>query len=128
VRPQELQMAQSLIETMSDDFDPAQFTDQYREALEEVISAKIEGRELVAPQEPKATGEVVDLMAALKASVESARKGQPVSAAVEATKRPAKKAGGTSKRATVAKRAPAKKAASKAAAKSAARGRAKKSA
>jgi DNA end-binding protein Ku len=80
VRPQELKMAESLIETMSDDFDPAQFNDQYRDALEQVITAKIEGREVVAPAEPKATGEVVDLMAALQASVESARKGQPVSA------------------------------------------------
>jgi DNA end-binding protein Ku len=102
VRPQELRMAESLIETMSDDFDPSQFTDQYREALEEVITAKIEGRELVAPQEPKVKGEVVDLMAALKASVDSARKGQPVSAATSgpARKSTGKKAGTTSKRAT----------------------------
>ena len=74
IRPQELTMAESLIETMTADFDPAQFTDEYREALEAVIDAKIEGREVVAPKEPKAKGEVVDLMAALQASVESARK------------------------------------------------------
>src|SRR4051794_30713373 len=129
VRPQELQMAESLIETMTDDFDPTQFSDQYREALEEVISAKIEGRELVAPTEPKAKGEVVDLMAALQASVESARKGQPVSASRARTstrKATAKKSGSTTKK-TAAKRT-TKKSASKTTAKSASRGRAKKSA
>ena len=138
VRPQELQMAQSLIETMSDDFDPMQFTDQYREALEDVITAKIEGREVVAPTEPKAKGEVVDLMAALKASVESARKGQPVSASGDAKsasgssgrKSSAKKSGttksATSKKSTTKKAAG--KSASKTASKSASRGRARKSA
>src|SRR3954452_9139839 len=49
VRPQELTMAQSLIETMTGDFDPTQFTDEYREALEAVVEAKIEGKEVVAP-------------------------------------------------------------------------------
>src|SRR3954447_21252370 len=134
VRPQELQMAESLIETMTDDFDPTQFSDQYREALEEVISAKIEGRDLVAPKEPKAKGEVVDLMAALKASVESARKGERPSAAAapstSARKTSAKKSG-TTKRAASKKPAAKKatsKAASKSASKSASRSRAKMSA
>jgi DNA end-binding protein Ku len=128
IRPQELKMAESLIETMSDDFDPSQFTDEYREALEQVITAKIEGREVVAPKEPKTKGEVVDLMAALQASVESARKGQPVSAASGgrsgSRKSSAKKA--TAKRST-GKQAQARKTASKSASK-ATRGRAKKSA
>ena len=134
VRPQELQMAESLIETMTDDFDPSQFSDQYREALEEVISAKIEGRDLVAPQEPKAKGEVVDLMAALKASVESARKGQPVSAApAPARKSAAKKSSSSSKRASASKskRTQSTRSAGKATSKSTsktARGRTKKSA
>jgi DNA end-binding protein Ku len=134
VRPQELQMAQSLIETMSDDFDPTQFSDQYREALEDVITAKVEGREVVAPAEPKAKGEVVDLMAALKASVESARKGQPVSAAREATpsiakgKGAAKKSSGTKKAAaSTQKKSASKKAASKSTSKST-KSRARKSA
>ena len=52
VRPQELKMALSLIDSMTDDFDPAQFTDEYREGLEAVIEAKIEGREVVEPAEP----------------------------------------------------------------------------
>jgi DNA end-binding protein Ku len=129
VRPQELKMAESLIETMTGDFDPEQFTDEYREALEQVITAKIEGRELVAPQEPKAKGEVVDLMAALQASVESARKGQPVSA----RKTPTKKSSGGAKQGSGSstKRAQTGKSAGKSASKSASkatRGRAKKSA
>ncbi len=75
VRPQELAMADSLIESMAGDFDPAQYHDEYREALEQVIEAKIEGHEVVeAPDQeaPKQTG-VVDLMAALRASVERAK-------------------------------------------------------
>ena len=48
VRPQELRMASSLIETMAGDFDPSEYKDAYREALQEMIEAKIEGREVVA--------------------------------------------------------------------------------
>jgi len=73
-RPAELAMAGSLIESMAADFDPTQYTDNYRAALQEVIDAKVAGREVVAPQEeePAPTG-AVDLMAALRASVERAR-------------------------------------------------------
>ncbi|MGZ4664373.1 MAG: non-homologous end joining protein Ku [Frankiaceae bacterium] len=78
VRPQELSMAGSLIDTLTGDFDPTQFKDEYREALQAVIDAKIEGHEVVAPgpaqEEP---GAVVDLMAALRASVEAAKRGRP---------------------------------------------------
>ena len=42
-------MAASLVESMAGDFDPDEFTDDYREALQEVIDAKVEGREIVAP-------------------------------------------------------------------------------
>jgi DNA end-binding protein Ku len=75
VRQQEITMALSLIETLSGDFDPEQYTDAYREALESVIDAKVAGREVVAPADtPAPTGQVVDLMAALQASVEAARR------------------------------------------------------
>ena len=74
VRPQELAMAASLIETLSGDFEPGQYADTYREALQQVIEAKVEGREVVAPSEAQPTsGTVVDLMAALRASVEAAK-------------------------------------------------------
>jgi DNA end-binding protein Ku len=78
VRPQELAMAGSLIETLSGEFDPSQYKDTYREALQAVIEAKVEGREVVQPAEAQPTsGTVVDLMAALRASVEAAKKGRP---------------------------------------------------
>lgn len=125
VRPQEVQMALSLIETLSGDFDPSQYSDAYREALEEVIEAKVAGREVVAPaEEPAPSGQVVDLMAALQASVEAARNrgaGQEKPAAKPAAKAAAAKP--TAKKTAVKKaaaKAPAKKtAASKSTAKKA---------
>ena len=77
VRPQELAMAGSLIETLAGVFDPAKFTDEYRAALTEMIDAKIAGRELVAaPAEAKAEP-AGDLLAALRASIEAVRAGRP---------------------------------------------------
>lgn len=74
VRPQELKMAGSLIDTMTDDFDPDEYHDDYREALEEVIEAKISGQEAVMPGgEPEEVAPVTDLVATLRASVEAAR-------------------------------------------------------
>lgn len=85
VRPQELTMAGSLIDSLTADFDPSQYTDQYREALESVISAKVEGQEIVQPaaEQPQG-GAVLDLMAALRASVEAA-KGKGAVSAVQDT-------------------------------------------
>ncbi|MBB6344870.1 DNA end-binding protein Ku [Nonomuraea muscovyensis] len=81
VRPQELKMAESLITTMEADFDPKQYHDAYREALQQVIEAKVAGKEVVAPPETEEEGgPAVDLMAALRASVEAAkreREGRP---------------------------------------------------
>ncbi len=74
VRAQELKMAASLIDTMTGDFDPSQYRDEYREALEQLIEAKVSGHEAVMPAE--APGEAVpaeDLIAALRASVEAAK-------------------------------------------------------
>jgi len=74
VRPQELTMAGSLIETLSGQFDASQYKDGYREALQAVIEAKVEGRDVVQPESAQPTaGTVVDLMAALRASVEAAK-------------------------------------------------------
>jgi DNA end-binding protein Ku len=119
VRPQELAMARSLIESMAGDFDPSQYSDQYREALQEVIDAKVQGRQVVEPEaaQPNA-GNVVDLMSALRASVEAARRGrgQPAESAAE----DANEDESAEPRKTSAKRAPAKKAATKAPAKKAA--------
>ena len=85
VRPQELAMASSLIETLSGQFDPTQYSDSYREALQAVIDAKVEGREVIAPggSQPS-TGTVLDLMAALRASVEAAKQSQAPATATKA--------------------------------------------
>ncbi|MDD2619555.1 MAG: Ku protein [Syntrophomonadaceae bacterium] len=68
----ELKMAVSLIENLSTDFEPASYQDNYRQALWQIIEAKISGQEIVAPEPIAATGKVVDLMEALKASVKLA--------------------------------------------------------
>jgi DNA end-binding protein Ku len=128
VRSQELTMAESYISALSADFDPGEFSDHYREALEEVIEAKVAGREIVTPEEqPESSGQVVDLMEALRRSVAEAksRRGETGGAAAaepaasKAAKAPAKKAaaktGGASAKSAGKKaaKAPAKKAATK---------------
>jgi DNA end-binding protein Ku len=118
VRPQERQMAESLVASMSGDFDPSEYTDDYREALQEVIDAKIEGREIVETEEAQpSAGNVVDLMSALKASVEAAKAGRSAAASKSASgtstsaRVPAKKTAAkkTAAKKTAAKKAPAKK-------------------
>ena len=71
----EVTMAQSFIEALAGDFHPEEFTDAYREALEAVVRAKADGIPLAEETEeaPK-EAEVVDLVAALRASVEAAKK------------------------------------------------------
>ncbi|MFI9813402.1 non-homologous end joining protein Ku [Saccharothrix variisporea] len=73
VRPQELKMASSLVESMAGSFDPDDFTDDYTEAMQKLIEAKAEGAELPEQPEVEDTGEVIDLMTALERSVEQAR-------------------------------------------------------
>jgi len=100
VRPQELAMANSLIESMVGEFQPANFSDDYRAALQQVIDAKVAGREIVAPELPEAApAPAIDLMAALKASVERAKaaRGEDAEAAPRPRKRVAKKATGGAK-------------------------------
>ena len=74
LRPQDRAMADSLVASMSGDFDPSQYTDDYRAALQEVIEAKVAGREVVESATAPAPGNVVDLMTALRASVEAAKR------------------------------------------------------
>jgi DNA end-binding protein Ku len=123
-RAQEKQMARSLVESMSADFDPSLYTDDYRAALQEVIDAKVAGREVVEPEEAAAGADnVVDLMSALRASVEAARKGRGEATGGEAApeKAPAAKAGAAKKspakkspaKTSAAKKSPAKKSAAK---------------
>ncbi len=69
VRSQELKMAASLIESMTEDFDPDAYHDNYREALQEVVTAKVEGREVVQPEGVSVATEPTSLADALKASL-----------------------------------------------------------
>ncbi|HTX83386.1 MAG TPA: Ku protein [Streptosporangiaceae bacterium] len=77
VRPQELRMAGSLIDSMTVDFDPDEYHDDYREALQEVVNAKIEGREILQP-EPGAevASQPSSLADALRASLAAAKGGK----------------------------------------------------
>ena len=73
VRDQELQMARQLIENLTSEWNPEEYTDEYREALVKIVEAKINGEEIEVVQ-PEPTAKVVDLMEALKASVAAAKK------------------------------------------------------
>ncbi len=79
----EMKVAYALIDLLQEPFDPAKYKDEYRDSLMQIIEAKLEGHEYVAPAEPAAAAPAVDLMAALRASVEAAkkRKGGPEPAA-----------------------------------------------
>jgi len=69
----EVEMATSLVDNLSEPFKPEKYDDQYRKELLELIRAKAEGQPLPEPQEEEG-GEVVDLMAALRESVEKTKK------------------------------------------------------
>jgi DNA end-binding protein Ku len=104
VRPNELDMAQTLIDNLSADWDPVEFKDEYREAMLRIVEAKINGEEIeVVEAEP--TAKVVDLMEALKASVAAAKK--------EAKAEPATKKKAPARKKTAAKKPAAKKPAAK---------------
>jgi DNA end-binding protein Ku len=142
LRPQELTMAASLIESMASDFDPSGFTDTYQAAVLELIEAKLErGDSAELPAEEKGAaksgGEVIDLLTALQRSVDRARgdagagesdggttpavtaakKAAPAAgkaaASKPAAKSAAKAASGAASGASAAKKPPAKKAAAK---------------
>ena len=110
IKPAEKKMAAQLIEAMTGEFDPAAYRDEYREALMQVIESKIEGRETVEVEEPAEPTKLVDLMAALQASVTAATsardaKGKPVSVAEAKEQRAAK--GKTAAKSTAAAKAKA---------------------
>jgi DNA end-binding protein Ku len=94
VRPQEVRMARSLIESLADEFKPEDFRDEYRAALEDLIARKIEGREVTFVEEAEPS-KVVDLMEALRASVEAAKAGRAKPVADE---QPERKAGASRRR------------------------------
>ena len=73
INPKELEMAKALIESLADTFDPGRYKDEYREAVMRVVQAKIDGEVIEAPPVPQ-TAKVMDLMEALRASVDAAKK------------------------------------------------------
>jgi len=81
VKDSELAMAASLIDSMTGSFDPSRLTDEYRAALQEVLDAKLQGRQVAAPRTPSAATKGTDLMAALQASVERAQRAREADAA-----------------------------------------------
>jgi DNA end-binding protein Ku len=74
VSPRELTMAKTLVESLADSFDPARYEDDYKEALMKIVQAKVEGQETVVAPETEAPAKVMDLMEALRASVDAAKK------------------------------------------------------
>jgi DNA end-binding protein Ku len=72
LRKPEVELAKSLVENLSAKFDPAKYDDTYRKELLDLLQAKAKGKALPEPEEPE--GEVVDLMQALRDSVERTKK------------------------------------------------------
>jgi DNA end-binding protein Ku len=79
IRDQEIEMAKALIDNLSEPWNPEAYRDEYREALIDVVEKKAAGEEIEAAPEA-APARVVDLMEALKASVEAVKKKGPSSA------------------------------------------------
>jgi len=107
-KPAEKAMAKQLVAAMTGEFQPEKYKDEYRDALMKIIEQKVEGKEVVAPEPVEESGKLIDLMAALEASVnaaKSARGGgkEPVSVADAKRERAARPAS-----AKAAKAAPAK--------------------
>ncbi|MGO4617568.1 Ku protein [Nocardia sp. 2YAB30] len=128
-RPQEIKMAETLVETMSDDFDPDQFTDEYQIELTRLLDEAIASGTGKVPEQPEAApsamdAEVVDLVAALQRSLEASgrrsagdktsEKGEPKKTAKKTASRSSTSKSTAAK--STAKKAPAKKTAKKSAA------------
>jgi DNA end-binding protein Ku len=86
VRPKELDMARTLVESLADRFDPDRYTDAYRTALEDLIAQKMKG-EVRNAKRRKPEPKVIDLMEALQASVAEAKNGSRASRPSKATTR-----------------------------------------
>lgn len=84
LRPQELKMAEQLIENFAEAFDPSKYTDEYRENLMQIINAKMKGEaiEFEEPAAPEDT-KVIDLMDKLRASLEASKGRSRKAAAAE---------------------------------------------
>jgi DNA end-binding protein Ku len=90
-KPAEKLMAEQLVAAMTKAFDPTAYRDEYREALTGIIEAKVEGRETVAAPAAETTN-LIDLMAALQASVAAATKARDAKAPISVSEAKAQKA------------------------------------
>jgi DNA end-binding protein Ku len=124
VSANELKMSSSLVESMSTDFDPDRYTDSYQEELQQLIDAKLEAGDDIDTEKTFGAqddedddddegGDVLDLMAALRASVDKKRTGGSGSRSSSTSRSSSGSGSGTSGsgRKAPAKKAPAKKAA-----------------
>ncbi len=97
-KPAELAMAKQLVSAMTGEFEPGKYKDEYRDALMQVIEAKIEGHAPVVQEPVEESGNLIDLMAALEASVKATKEARDSDAPVSVADAKAKKerAGGSS--------------------------------
>jgi DNA end-binding protein Ku len=87
VRPQELQMAKALVNSLAAEWDPSKYTDQYRENLMRIVQGKVKGKEVtLAPDAEPRQAEVVDLMQRLRLSLEQGSRGKSRAARPRAQK------------------------------------------
>jgi DNA end-binding protein Ku len=96
VRPPELKLAMQLIEQISSEkFDPKAYVDEEKKRIETAIQRKIEGEQIaVSEDEGKGGAQIIDLMEALRASLDKGAKQAPAAkeAAAAAERKPAKRA------------------------------------
>jgi DNA end-binding protein Ku len=114
----EVEMAQQLIESLSSEFDPTRYRDEYRERVLDLIERKAEGQEIELQPAPEAPTEVPDLMAALEASLAAAGGGKARLAEVGEDSANGAKKSSAGRRKSAAKKTPAKRAQKKPRAKS----------
>jgi len=74
IKDAELKVAHQLIEALAGDWDPDKYHDSFQENLKKLIETKLEGGEVQEVEQPKKLAPVIDLMAALKESLENAKK------------------------------------------------------
>jgi DNA end-binding protein Ku len=101
----ELKMAQQLIDSLSSEFEPAKYHDEYREKVLELIERKADGEEIAIQPQADEPAKVPDLMAALEASLAAVKDTSDGAAAEEAKEKPKKsRSGGGSRRKETAKK------------------------
>ena len=114
ISSKELELSASLVDSFAGDFDPAAFTDEYQDQLRTLIQAKLEAGDALDTsetfgesdaEEPESGGEVIDLMAALQASLEKSRSARgaatkPAEKDADGAKKPRKKPAAKSKKAS----------------------------